>query len=170
MTVYKRRITREKVLQTLYAYEISREPISSVIDNVLGDIRGDRESFEFAKKLIDQVVSHEDEIEKYIRAKVSHWEYDRIAVIDKLLLQMGICEFLYFPDIPPKVTINELIEVAKIFSTENSGKFVNGILDAILEELKKTDNLKKTGRGLINENSHQKATRAGPPPEPAADP
>ncbi|HEY6192947.1 MAG TPA: transcription antitermination factor NusB [Bacteroidota bacterium] len=168
MTVYKRRITREKVLQTLYAYEISKEPISSVVENVLGDIRGDRESFDFAKKLIDQVVSHQEEIEVRIRAKVSHWEYNRIAVIDKLLLQMGICEFLYFPDIPPKVTINELIEVAKTFSTEQSGKFVNGILDAILDELKKNSGLKKTGRGLINENASQKSGRTGPPPDPAA--
>src|SRR5207247_5673224 len=97
MTVYKRRITREKVLQTLYAYELSKEPIASVVDNVLGDIRGDRESFEFAKRLIDQVVSHQEEIEVHIRAKVSHWEYNRIAVIDRLLLQLGICVFLYLP-------------------------------------------------------------------------
>ena len=170
MTVYKRRITREKVLQTLYAYELSQEPISNVVENVMGDIRDDQESFEFAKRLIDQVIGHQEEIEKYIRAKVSHWEYDRIAVIDKLLLQMGICEFLYFPDIPPKVTINELIEVAKIFSTENSGKFVNGILDAILEELKKGDGMKKTGRGLINQNFHPKPDQSHPPPKPASDP
>jgi N utilization substance protein B len=168
MTVYKRRITREKVLQALYAYELSKEPISTVVDNVLGEIRSDRESFEFAKKLIDQVISHQEDIEVHIRAKVSHWEYNRIAVIDKLLLQMGICEFLYFPDIPPKVTINELIEVAKIFSTEQSGRFVNGILDAILDELKKTSGLKKAGRGLINENASQKSGRTGPPPKPAA--
>ena len=169
MTLYKRRITREKVLQALYAYELSREPISSVVDNVLGDLKEDQDSFEFAKKLIDQVVGHGEEIEKYIRAKVSHWEYNRIAVIDKLLLQMGICEFLYFPDIPPKVTINELIEVAKIFSTENSGKFVNGILDAILEELRRTDGLKKTGRGLINQNVHPKPGTSHPPPNLAGD-
>ena len=168
MTVYKRRVTREKVLQTLYAYELSKEPISTVVDNVLGELRGDTESFEFAKQLIDQVVSHQDEIEKYIRAKVSHWEYNRIAVIDKLLLQMGICEFLYFPDIPPKVTINELIEVAKTFSTENSGRFVNGILDAVLDELKRTETIKKTGRGLINQNLHPKPGQAGPPPESPA--
>jgi N utilization substance protein B len=169
MTVYKRRITREKVLQTLYAYQLSQEPISIVVENVLSEIRPDRDSFEFAKNLIDRVVSHQEEIEKFIRSKVAHWEYERIAVIDKLLLQMGICEFLYFPDIPPKVTINELIEVAKTFSTENSGKFVNGILDAVLEELKKTGGLKKTGRGLINQNLHPKAGTSGTPPGTAGE-
>lgn len=169
MTVYKRRLTREKVLQTLYAYELSQEPISGVVENVLGDIRGDPDSFEFAKKLIDEVVGHREEIERYIRAKVSHWEYNRIAVIDRILLQMGICEFLYFPDIPPKVTINELIEVAKTFSTENSGKFVNGILDAVLDELKSTNNMKKAGRGLIEENLHPKPGQTRPPPKPPAD-
>src|ERR1041384_775680 len=155
MTVFNRRATREKVLQALYAYELSKEPISEVVENVLGELRDDPVSYEFARELIDKVV----------RAKVSHWEYGRIAVIDKVLLQMGICEFLYFPEIPPKVTINELIEVAKIFSTQNSGKFINGILDAVLEELKSTESLKKTGRGLINENQHPKPGRSQPPKE-----
>ena len=68
-----------------------------------------------------------------------------------LLLRMGICELLYFPDIPPKVTINELIEVAKSFSTEKSGKFINGVLDAILIDLRAKHLLVKTGRGLIEE-------------------
>ncbi|SRR5260221_10609290 len=170
MTVFNRRATREKVLQALYAYELSKEPISDVVENVLGELREDPVSYEFARELIDKVVLHREESEKVIRAKVSHWEYNRIAVIDKLLLQMGICEFLYFPDIPPKVTINELIEVAKVFSTENSGKFVNGILDAVLEELKTTESLKKTGRGLINQNLHPKPGRSQPPKEPPTKP
>ncbi len=165
MTVYKRRATREKVLQTLYAHELSKEPISGVMENVLGETREDPESFEFAKSLIDTVIRHREETEQLIRAKVSHWEYDRIAVIDKVLLHMGICEFLYFPDIPPKVTINELIEVAKLFSTQNSGKFINGILDAVLADLKRTETLRKTGRGLIDQNLHPKPVRGQPPKE-----
>lgn len=60
----------------------------------------------------------------------------RIALIDKILLRMAICELLYFPDIPPKVSINEAIEIAKEFSTAGSGKFINGILDAILSDEK----------------------------------
>ena len=76
----------------------------------------------------------------------------RVALIDKLLLRMGLCEILYFPDIPPKVSINEIIEIAKIFSTAGSGKFINGILDAILSDLKSHDILQKEGRGLVEES------------------
>ena len=74
----------------------------------------------------------------------------RIALIDKILLRMAICEILYFPDIPPKVSINEAIEIAKEFSTAGSGKFINGILDAILSEEKTAGRLNKTGRGLVD--------------------
>jgi len=80
---------------------------------------------------------------------------NRIALIDKLLLRMGICELLYFPDIPPKVSINESIEIAKDFSTAGSGKFINGILDAILSDEKKSGKLNKTGRGLVEESIHK---------------
>ncbi|MBK7819425.1 MAG: hypothetical protein IPJ60_19195 [Sphingobacteriaceae bacterium] len=69
----------------------------------------------------------------------------QVALIDKLLLRMGLWEILYFPDIPPKVSINEIIN-AKIFSTAGSGKFINGILDAILSDLKSHDILQKEGR------------------------
>ncbi len=168
MATYKRRLVREKVLQALYAYEISREPITNVMEHVLGELRSDKESFEFAKRLVHEVVQHVDDIEEYIRAKVSHWEFDRIAVIDKTLLRMGICELLYFPDIPPKVTINELIEVAKLFSTENSGRFINGVLDAILEDLKNQKTLKKSGRGLIEESAATGQRRARPKPQKPA--
>lgn len=146
---YNRRSTREKVLQTLYAYELSKEPITDVIENILGDLQKDSVSFPFAKRLIQAVVQHQDEIEQFIKAKVSHWEFDRIAVIDRVLLRIAICEFLYFPDIPPKVTINESIEVAKIFSTEKSGRFINGVLDAVLEDLRSSKSLHKEGRGLM---------------------
>ena len=79
---------------------------------------------------------------------------------------MGICELLHFPDIPPKVTINEAIELAKCFSTEKSGRFINGILDAILDKLKKSGTLTKAGRGLQNETTVPAAKRH-PPQKPS---
>ncbi len=170
MVTFKRRVIREKVLQALYAYEISKEPIAEVIGTVFGDLEATRDDFEFAKKLVTEVIHHEEEVEQVIRSKVAHWEFDRIALIDKLLLRMGICEMLYFPDIPPKVTINESIEVAKAFSTENSGRFVNGVLDAILNDLKAKHALKKSGRGLMDENlageSRAGETRGDPGKKP----
>jgi len=134
MAIYRRRITREKVLQTLYAYELSKEPISTIMETVLGDLKTNREDFEFAKKLVAEVVQRQEEIEQIIRLKVAHWEFDRIAVIDRLILRMGICELLHFPDIPPKVTINEAIEVGKTFSTEKSGKFIKLRLEEMERE------------------------------------
>lgn len=151
MTTYRRRITREKVLQVLYAYEISKEPIALIIEANLEELKSEKEDFDFAQKLIYEVISHQEELEEYVKKKVAHWEFDRIAIIDKILITIGICELLHFPDIPPKVTINEAIEVAKSYSTERSGKFVNGVLDSILEDLKSSNTLRKTGRGLINE-------------------
>lgn len=146
--VYRRRIVREKVLQTLYAYELSREPIEHIIDYVFAKSKNEPDELQFAKALIDRVIEHQDEIDAHIRSSVENWEFNRIAVIDKLVLRMGICELLCFSDIPPKVSINEAIEIAKKYSTENSGRFVNGVLDAVLADLRKNKELSKSGRGL----------------------
>jgi N utilization substance protein B len=142
-------MVREKVLQALYAYELSKEPISHVAEDVLGTLKKHKTDFEFARDLLTAVVQHKEEIDRLIRSKTTNWQFERIAIVDMLLMRMGICEFLYFPDIPPKVTINEAIEIAKTFSTEKSGQFVNGVLDAVLDELRSNDKLRKSGRGLL---------------------
>jgi N utilization substance protein B len=146
----KRRIVREKVLQILYAYEMNKESLSFHLETILGKTT-DKTDREFAENLVNRVISHQNELDEKIKSRVANWEMDRIALIDKLLLRMGICEILYFPDIPPKVSINESIEIAKEFSTSGSGKFINGILDAILSQLKDSKSLNKTGRGLVEE-------------------
>jgi N utilization substance protein B len=107
---------------------------------------------EFAEHLINGVIQHKTELDNLIKQRVDNWEMNRIALIDKILLRMGLCELLYFPDIPPKVSINESIEIAKEFSTSGSGKFINGILDAILSNLKESGKLNKSGRGLVEES------------------
>lgn len=150
MPKYRRRLIREKVLQILYAYEISKEPLQLIIEQQLGKFPKNTPEFEFAKFLIEQTVQHEKEIDNEIIKKVTNWELKRIAVIDKIILRMGICELFYFPDIPPKVTINEFVEIAKSYSTEKSGTFINGVLDSILKELIATNSLNKQGRGLLD--------------------
>ncbi|MHB1685799.1 MAG: transcription antitermination factor NusB [Ignavibacteriaceae bacterium] len=147
---FKRRLVRERVLQILYAYSLNKESLESLMNGVLSDI-SEKSDRDFANDLVNRVLIHKDELDKMIKLRVDNWELNRIALIDKILLQMGICELLYFPDIPPKVSINEEIEIAKIYSTAGSGKFINGILDAILSELKDTGKLDKTGRGLLEE-------------------
>ena len=150
-----RRILREKVLQVLYAYELNGDGLTILMNGILADVTNQAD-LEFAKQLVNKVVTNKKSLEQEIHTKVANWEMDRIALIDKLLLQIGITELMYFPEIPPKVSINEVIEIAKDYSTSNSGKFINGILDAILSELKESGNLNKSGRGLIGESLPKK--------------
>ncbi len=150
MAVSRRRVIREKVLQTLYAYKLSNEPIIKVIEQQFAELNHQSAEFNFAKELIERTIQNEAEIDALIKSKIEHWEFERVAVIDKILLRMGICELLYFSDIPPKVTINEAIEIAKSFSTEKSGMFINGVLDAIHKDLLKSNLMKKSGRGLFD--------------------
>lgn len=147
----KRRIVREKVLQILYAYEMNNESLQSLSLEILNEITEESEKT-FANELIQRVISNVKDLDSRIVQRVTNWEMSRIALIDKILLRMGICEILFFPDIPPKVSINESIEIAKDFSTAGSAKFINGILDAVLAEEKKEGRLKKTGRGLMEES------------------
>ena len=147
----KRRIVREKVLQLLYAYEMNKDSFEPLSLEILSEINNKTDR-EFAHELIRKVLTNIDDLDKKIASRVTNWEMNRIALIDKLLLRMGICELFYFPDIPPKVSINEAIEIAKIYSTAGSGKFINGILDAILAEEKNEGKLNKSGRGLVDES------------------
>jgi len=150
-----RRLVREKVLQILYAYEYNNEGLQILINSLLNefDSLDDRT---FGEDLVNRVQIHKNEFDKEIEKRVSNWEMGRIAIIDKHLLRMGMCEILYFSDIPPKVSINEVIEISKEYSTAGSGKFINGILDSLLIELKQSGKLKKFGRGLINEKKSNK--------------
>lgn len=149
--VFKRRIIREKVLQTLYAYEMNSENITSLKNEIFSEIEDETDK-KFGEDLITRVILNKEKLDQKIQERVSNWEMNRIALIDKILLRMAICELLFFPDIPPKVSINEAIEIAKEFSTAGSGKFINGILDAILIEEKKSGKINKTGRGLVDES------------------
>ncbi len=154
-TKSKRRKAREKALQILYALEMNSDAYADLIDNFYADMDGENE-IEFSRSLVRNVVTHRETLDDYIKQKASNWELERIALIDRLLLRMGIAEILYYPDIPPKVSINEMIEISKVYSTSKSGKFINGILDSILNDLKKNGKLNKVGRGLIDETLSKK--------------
>ncbi len=97
----------------------------------------------FAKELLRTAIDKKEVTMDYIKPKLKNWDADRIAVLDMLLMRLGVCEFLYFETIPPKVTINEYIDLAKDYSTEQSGQFVNGILDNIHKELIQDDKMHK---------------------------
>jgi N utilization substance protein B len=97
----------------------------------------------FAKDLLRTTMEKRDVTMDYIRPKLKNWEPERIAILDMILMRMGVCEFLYFETIPPKVTINEYIDLAKDYSTQQSGQFINGILDNIHKDLVKDDKMHK---------------------------
>jgi N utilization substance protein B len=102
-----------------------------------------KEKAEFARLLLQTVIEKKEVIMEMIRPRLKNWDADRIATLDMILMQMGVVEFLYFETIPPKVTINEYIDLAKDYSTPQSGQFVNGILDNIHKELVKEDKMHK---------------------------
>ena len=97
----------------------------------------------FARDLLEAALEKKDVTLELIKPKLKNWDAERIATLDMILMQMGVCEFLYFETIPPKVTINEYIDLAKDYSTPQSGQFVNGILDNIHKELVQEDKMHK---------------------------
>jgi N utilization substance protein B len=101
------------------------------------------DKWQFARELLTSVLNKKDYVIGLIKPRLKNWDADRIAVLDMILLQMGVCELLYFETIPPKVTINEYIDIAKEYSTEQSGHFVNGILDAIHKDLLRENKIHK---------------------------
>lgn len=109
------------------------------------------EDVEFGRKLANTIVNKEKYLDELLEEFAKNWELDRIAKIDKFLVQSAICELVFFEEIPPKVSINEAIEISKKYSTDKSKMFVNGILDSILKKLVDEDKISKSGRGLKDE-------------------
>jgi len=126
-----------------FAYE---EPEKNKLAEVVVNWDEDRE---FIISLFQQAVRYDETFQEMIANKTQNWEPDRIAMMDTLLMKLALTEFLHFPSVPVKVTINEYLEISKEFSTPKSNSFINGILDKILAELKADNKIKKTGRGLI---------------------
>ena len=155
LDMHNRRASREAALKSIYAVEIGKNSTQDVtriiIKRALSD---DKEAVKFAEKLLLITVDHASEHDEIIDQHIKNWDVSRLAVIDKLILRMAISELLFFDDIPTKVTINEAIELAKEYSTRKSGNFVNGILDAILNQFKKEKKINKKGRGLIEASNH----------------
>ena len=109
----------------------------------------DTEDKEFVSNLFRKTILNETELAKEYVDKTPNWDTERIAEIDTIILKMAICEFLKFPSIPTKVTINEYLEIAKEYSTPKSSIFINGILDNLVKEFQANGKLQKTGRGLM---------------------
>ncbi len=112
--------------------------------------KDEEEDLKFVKQLFDECVQNDQELIALISAKTQNWDQDRIALVDMILMKMALCEVLYFPYIPLKVSINEYLELAKLYSTPNSHGFINGVLDKVQIDLNNDNKINKLGRGLVN--------------------
>ena len=154
-----RRVARERALQFLFQYDVNRpDDVSEALESFWDDHRksvaarnqksptfgeqaepvpvtaGEAASRAFADSLIRGTLDHLDEVDREIESRLTRWRVDRIAR-DRIILRLGVYEILRRPDIPPVVSINEMVELAKKYSTEDSGKFVNGILDGLCKDV-----------------------------------
>jgi transcription antitermination protein NusB len=133
----KRRKAREVALQLLYQLDVQGEGNPEPhLPEFWTRHPVDREAREFAEILIRGTKLHEPKIDEMITQYAENWELDRMAVVDRNILRQGIFELLWMEDVPSKVAINEALEVAKKFSTQESSRFINGILDRIHKELR----------------------------------
>ncbi len=131
---------RELALKCLYAYESTGESIDSICTSLIAESDLNPDAARFSETLLRSTVTHLEELDKRIGAHALNWNIERLAVVDKNILRLGICELLYFPDVPSKVAINEAVELAKKYSAEESSGFVNGVLDACNKKLQKAEN------------------------------
>ena len=131
----KRRKSREFALQVLYQLDITEQDVSKVLTQFQNHFVGKGERDDFLERLVLGVTEHRSEIDELIERFSENWRLERMAVIDRTILRLAIFELLYCEDIPPKVTLNEAIELGKRFGSEDSGRFINGILDRIQNEV-----------------------------------
>jgi N utilization substance protein B len=157
-----RRQIRIKVMQAVYAwyctdyhpgegFDLNLKEFADEIRNFERQ-KGDKGDLRLLIELYYQTIEKRENLDGMIQQKAENWELDRIALIDRILMQMGITEMMNFEEIPIKVTINEYLEIAKKFSTPKSSKFINGILDSLYNDLKRGSQIQKRGRGLIEES------------------
>ena len=134
----RRRLARKYALNMLYQSELRPdEPIEEIISQFRKRVDVDPEIKRFAELLVRGTMEHLQEIDGVIEKHCEHWEIHRMATLDRCILRFATFEILFLDDIPPAVTINEAIEIAKEFSTEDSSKFINALLDRIKDDVVK---------------------------------
>jgi N utilization substance protein B len=131
----KRRKSREFALQVLYQLEITKQGALQAMVQLRENFSPEEGEDEFAKRIVLGVMEHRQEIDRLIKERSENWRLDRMTIIDRNILRIAIFELLYCGDIPPKVTLNEAIDLGKRYGSEESGSFINGILDRIQNEV-----------------------------------
>lgn len=132
------------VSKSIDAYKGDKKPYY-----VLPKLVNWEETIQFGKNMLNFYVKHQADFSQDIEAQLKNWEAKRVSKIDFILMKMAVCEFFYFPSIPLKVSINEYVDIAKLYSTPKSKQFINGILDRLMKRLKEEGRISKLGRGLV---------------------
>ncbi|EAD3257312.1 transcription antitermination factor NusB [Listeria monocytogenes] len=125
----KRREAREKALQALFQIELNEMSLDQAIKNIMEDEQDD-----YMEKLVEGVMANKAEIDAIIEPNLDNWRIDRLSKVDLSLLRLSVYEIKYLDDVPNRVSLNESIEIAKIYSDEKSSKFINGVLANIASE------------------------------------
>ncbi len=138
----KRRKGREAALQVLFQTEFNDRSVKDILNLLWKNKKADKEMKEFSRTLVENVLTHKEEIDSTIQSVSEHWRVSRMAVIDRCILRMAVSELVFGENIPSAIVINEAIEIAKKFSSKESATFINGILDAVKK--------KSVSKGEIN--------------------
>ena len=131
---------RELALQILYQVDVRKDELRDDIDALFLDTEEPEDVVQFARLLVDGTLASREEADALITEVAEHWDIRRMAAVDRNILRLAIHEMTSRPDIPEKVSINEAIELGKKFSTEQSGSFINGILDRIRRQIEDSRN------------------------------
>ena len=136
MTRKEKRLARVIALQVLYAHELAETEPGNAIATIVDELEKSppADVISYGGKLVRLVIEHQEGSDELIIARLKNWEMKRISLMDKLILRLGISEMLYEKSVPPKVSIVEGVEIAKLFSTDDSSRFVNGILDSVYND------------------------------------
>jgi transcription antitermination factor NusB len=135
--VSARRKARELTLKALYAYDMTGTDPEQIVNDIISPSLIKPEAKKFSQDLFLKVVENIEQIDNHIKKNSRTWDFSRIATIEKNLLRMGICEFLFFDDIPASISIDEAIELAKRYAEKDSKNFVNAVLDSVLKNLER---------------------------------
>jgi N utilization substance protein B len=135
-----RRLARELAMKILYRYEEGDADSPMTMTRFLDGKKYNDADKVFCRTLVETTISNLREIDREITRVLKNWSYDRISVIDKTILRMGTCEVLFLEDIPAQVSINEAIEIGKKYGGTDSGRFINGVLDAVKKNNESRDN------------------------------
>ena len=130
-----RRMARELALQALFSVEIGKRPPGEVLDETFAHAGGSSEQRRFIKELVYGTLEHAGESDREVGPLLQGWTIERLPTIDRLLLRMGMFELHHRPQTPRPVVVNEAVELAKKFSTADSGRFVNGVLSSVMKGL-----------------------------------